>query len=90
MRVRAGTLIDDLLVVLIAHIALSPRHPFGVAMVTAGAYLAAGSETGAQVSASDRSLKETFAPVNGGEVLAQLAEVPINTWNYKAGPARVT
>jgi hypothetical protein len=50
-----------------------------------GVYLAPGSESWAQVSASDRNLKENFAPVDGQQVLARLADVPINTWNYMAG-----
>jgi trimeric autotransporter adhesin len=32
---------------------------------------------------SDRNLKENFQPVDGQEVLASLAEMPITTWNMK-------
>ena len=32
---------------------------------------------------SDRSVKENFAPVDGGAVLERLASVPIETWNLK-------
>jgi hypothetical protein len=46
-----------------------------------GGYLSTG---GVWTDASDRDLKENFAPVDGQEVLARLAEVPITTWNYKA------
>ena len=35
-------------------------------------------------SASDRELKENFAPVDTQELLARLAESPITTWNYKS------
>jgi len=50
--------------------------------LSAGAYLAAGS--GSWSSVSDRDLKDNFTPVDGQEVLASLAEIPITTWNYKA------
>jgi hypothetical protein len=33
---------------------------------------------------SDRYAKENFAPVDGQEILARLATIPIETWNYKA------
>ena len=53
--------------------------------LSTGAYLAAGSSSWAPIpSPSDRNLKENFAPVDGQEVLARLAEIPITTWNYKA------
>ncbi len=52
--------------------------------LSTGAYLAPGSETWQQVSASDRALKENLAPVDSQEILARLADVPITTWNYKA------
>jgi hypothetical protein len=53
--------------------------------LSTGAYLAPGSEMWTPISASDRNLKENFAPVDGQETLARLAEIPITTWNYKAG-----
>jgi hypothetical protein len=46
-----------------------------------GAYLTMG---GTWTNSSSRDLKEHFAPVSGTEVLAALAEMPIQTWNYKA------
>jgi hypothetical protein len=52
--------------------------------LSTGVYLASGSENWQQISASDRNLKENFSPVNNQEILAQLAQVPITTWNYKA------
>ncbi len=55
--------------------------------LSTGMYLASGSETWQQVSASDRALKENFASVNSQEILARLADVPITTWNYKASEA---
>jgi len=48
--------------------------------LTSGAYLSAGSGSWSLVS--DRNLKENFTPVDGQEVLASLAEIPITTWNY--------
>jgi hypothetical protein len=32
---------------------------------------------------SDRNLKENVAPVDGREVLARLAGIPVSTWNYR-------
>ena len=50
-----------------------------------GAYLTLG---GAWTDSSDRDLKENLAPVDGQEVLARLADLPITTWNYQAeGPS---
>ncbi len=37
---------------------------------------------GSWSSLSDRALKANVVPVDGGEVLARLARVPVNTWNY--------
>jgi hypothetical protein len=47
-----------------------------------GAYLSGG---GVWTDSSDRNLKENFEPVDGQDVLNRLAELPISTWNYKAG-----
>ena len=33
---------------------------------------------------SDRNAKENFAPVDGQDVLASLAKIPIETWNLKS------
>ncbi len=46
-----------------------------------GAYLSTG---GAWTDSSDRESKENFSPVDGNDLLARLAEVPIQSWNYKA------
>ena len=46
-----------------------------------GAYLSSG---GAWTNASDRALKEDFAPAQPQEVLARLVQMPIATWSYKA------
>lgn len=45
-----------------------------------GAYLSTG---GVWTNASDRVLKENFAPVDNQEILARLAGVSISAWNYK-------
>jgi hypothetical protein len=39
---------------------------------------------GVWTNGSDREAKENFSPVDGPAVLARLAAVPIQTWNYKA------
>jgi len=46
-----------------------------------GAHLTVG---GSWTNGSDRNQKENFASVDGRHVLAQLAEMPVQTWNYKA------
>jgi hypothetical protein len=48
--------------------------------ITSGAHLASGSGQWSQLS--DRSVKTAFAPVDGREVLARVAELPIETWQY--------
>jgi hypothetical protein len=48
---------------------------------TAGVSLAAGS--GAWSSLSDRNAKSNFEPVDGQEVVRQLAAIPVSTWHYK-------
>ena len=53
--------------------------------LSTGVYLATGASSWASVpTPSDRNLKENFVPVDGQEVLARLAEVPVTTWNYKS------
>jgi hypothetical protein len=42
---------------------------------------------GTWVNASDARVKENFAPVDGANVLARIADLPIRSWNYIAdGP----
>ena len=48
----------------------------------AGVALPAGS--GSWSSLSDRNAKTNFAPVNSRELLDRLAQLPIQTWNYKS------
>ncbi len=55
---------------------------FTDAALHSGTYLASGSGTWS--SASDRALKENFAPTDGQAVLERLAAIPIATWNYKS------
>jgi len=60
----------------------TPTIGSGVLIGTStGAYLSSG---GAWTNASDRNAKANFTPVNEGEVLACLAEIPIATWNYQS------
>ena len=55
-------------------------------------YSASGTGTGVQLpsgsgswsSLSDRAAKENFAPVDGRDLLARLAAIPIQTWNYRS------
>ena len=48
----------------------------------AGVNLAAGG--GSWTSLSDRDAKEGFTPVDAPEILARLANIPIQTWSYKS------
>ena len=45
-----------------------------------GAY----EDGGAWTNASDRNLKEGFAPVDGADLLSKLNAIPMQTWKYKA------
>jgi hypothetical protein len=49
---------------------------------TVGPYTSAGS--GAWSWTSDRKSKDNFAPVDGREMLARLAALPMASWNYKS------
>jgi hypothetical protein len=53
---------------------------------SAGAYL---STSGVWNQPSDRDLKENFAPLEGLTALAQLVEMPIATWNYRADDSSI-
>ena len=67
--------------------AVTPTIGAGVFISTStGAYLSTG---GTWANASDRNLKANLAPVDGRQVLARLAEVPIATWNYTTQDASV-
>lgn len=48
---------------------------------SAGVTLAAGA--GSWSSISDRAAKDNFRPVDGADVLARLARIPVLTWNMK-------
>ena len=52
-----------------------------------GVVLAAGS--GAWANASDRSLKTNFASIDGKEILAKVAALPMSSWNYKSQDASI-
>jgi hypothetical protein len=56
----------------------------GSGNIVSGAHLAAGSGQWSQLS--DRGVKTAFAPVDGREVLARLAQVPIEAWSYTSQP----
>lgn len=53
----------------------------------AGAHLAAGS--GSWSSLSDRNAKTALVPVDGADVLAKVANLPIMTWRYNSQAASV-
>lgn len=55
--------------------------------LSSGVYVPAGDS--AWSSVSDRNLKDNVAAVDGQEVLARLAQVPITTWNYKSQDAAI-
>jgi trimeric autotransporter adhesin len=48
--------------------------------LTTGCNIAAG--TGTITCSSSRTLKDSYVPVDGEEVLARLRRVPVNTWRY--------
>ena len=52
--------------------------------LTTGATLASGS--GSWSMLSDRNVKANFSAVDGQDLLARLAAIPVSTWNYKAQP----
>jgi len=54
-------------------------------ILSSGVYVPAGGN--AWSSVSDRNLKENVASVDGQEVLARLAQVPITSWSYKSQDA---
>ena len=55
---------------------------FSNSAASVGVHLAAGGNAWAVIS--DRNVKANFAAVDGQDVLAQLASVPIETWNLKS------
>ena len=55
--------------------------------LSSGVYVPAGGNAWSTVS--DRNLKENVASVDGQEVLARLAQVPITSWNYKSQDAAI-
>ena len=60
----------------------APSVPAGRYLNTStGGYLSSG---GVWTDSSDRNAKKSFAAVNGQEVLARVAQLPISTWTYRA------
>jgi hypothetical protein len=66
------------------HLGLGVSAPVHAIDVSGGAYCDGSN----WVNASDASLKENFADVNGEELLKKIASLPISEWNYKAGADR--
>jgi hypothetical protein len=54
--------------------------------LTAGVTMGAGA--GAWSTVSDRNAKQDFADIDGRDVLAKIAKLPIQTWRYKAETSR--
>ncbi len=54
---------------------------------TVGASLYPGSGSWSVIS--DRNLKENFASVNNRDILARLASIPVQTWNYTTQDASI-
>lgn len=59
----------------------------GTGNATNGVRLASGG--GAWAVFSDRNAKEEYASVDGEKLLQKLAEIPIETWKYKAQPSSI-
>jgi Chaperone of endosialidase len=55
--------------------------------ITAGVQVPGGG--GSWSSLSDRNAKTNFLAVNAREVLEKLAQIPVETWNYKAQAASI-
>jgi trimeric autotransporter adhesin len=65
----------------------TPAIPQGRFLNTStGAYL---SLTGVWTNSSDRNAKENFTQVDPQSILAQVAALPISTWNYRTEAAEV-
>ena len=60
---------------------------FSNSTLTAGVTLAPGG--GAWGSVSDVNMKEHFRDLDGDDVLAKLARMPIREWSYKAQPSEI-
>jgi hypothetical protein len=60
---------------------LAPYDNTNIITTRGGAYLSGNGAT--WTNASDRNMKENFTPVEGGEVLRKISELPISQWNYK-------
>ena len=55
--------------------------------LSSGVQLAAGANSWSMVS--DRNMKEHFAAVDTRQVLARVAQLPIQSWNYKSQDAGI-
>jgi hypothetical protein len=60
---------------------------FSSSTLTSGVTLAPGASAWASIS--DVNLKENFRDLDGEEVLAKVAQMPIREWNYKAQDAAI-
>ena len=55
--------------------------------LTTGVQVAAGG--GSWASVSDRNVKANFAAIDGKKILAKLASLPVETWNYTSQDAAI-
>lgn len=62
------------------HVGLGVSHPSHPLHLASGAHCTAG---GTWTNASSREIKENFQPVDASEILAHVAALPIQRWNYK-------
>jgi hypothetical protein len=58
----------------------APYQPTRLINTSTGAYL---DDVGQWRDACDRDLKENFTPIDGGELLEQVASLPVTMWNYR-------
>lgn len=60
----------------------------GIGIVSPGTKLQVNGTVSATAFtiASDRNLKEHFAPVNSRDILDKVLELPLTTWNYRTDP----
>jgi trimeric autotransporter adhesin len=61
------------------YVGIGVSEPTHLLQMSDGAYESGGVWT----NASDRNLKEGFAPVDGASLLANLDAIPMQTWKYK-------
>jgi hypothetical protein len=64
-----------------------PNEPTKLINTSTGAFLSTG---GTWTNASDRDLKENFAPVSAEDLLEKIKALEVTSWNYKAESDSIT